>query len=128
MTHLAMRLGGAWVGRSVLIGCTRLLMLAGAGHLGERLANTVEGAQPLFSRRPSDRATRVFDPAAPPPPAPSPSALYSPPPSLAALPPLRSEAGVLSMATLMGEGQVGEWLRKGSGGEALEEGGSVMPE
>ena len=123
-----MRLGGAGAGGSVPIGCTRLLMLAGAGHLGERLANTVEGPQPLLSRRPRDRATRDFDPAAPPPPAPSPSAPCSPPPSLAAAPPLRSEAGVLSMATLMGEGQAGEWLRKGSGGEALAEGGSVMPE
>ena len=99
LTHLAMRRGGAWLGRAVLIGWTRLVIPAGAGHLGDRLANTVDGVQPRRSKRPNERATRVRDKP------PTPPGLASPSASPSAC--LRSGPGVLSMATLIGEGQAG---------------------
>lgn len=93
-------------------------------HLGDQLANMEAGAQPRFSRRRRDRATRdvVAFPAAGAwaPGGPSPS------PSLASA--RRSEAEVLSNATLMGDGQEGVWGGKGRGGEASAVGKSVRPE
>ena len=100
--------------------------------MGDKLANMVAGAQPLFSRRRRDRAMRDLDTF---PPAgaraaaaegfPSPPASPSPPPPASAR---RSEAEVLSKATLMGDGHAGVWARKGRQGEALAAGKSVMPE
>lgn len=90
--------------------------------MGDRLANTVEEVQPRLNRRPNERAIREREVTA----VPQPSGPASPPSSPPPLPSshLRSEAGVLSMVTLMGEGQAGVWgRRKGKGGEAGEEEG-----
>ena len=84
----------------------------------------VEGVQPRFSRRRSERAMR--DLGAFPPAGARASRFPSPSPSLASA--RRSEAEVLSKATLMGDGQAGVWARKGRDDEALAEGESVMPE
>lgn len=102
----------------------RLLVPAAEWHLGDKLANMVAGVQPLFSRRRSDRAMRDLDTL--PPMGARASGFPSPSPSLAST--RRSDAEVLSKATLMGEGQAGVWARKGREGEALAEGGSVKPE
>lgn len=123
-THLAMRLGGAWLGWSGLMGWMRLLVPAAEWHLGDKLANMVVGVQPRFSRRRRDRATRDLD--AFPPTVAGAAGFPSPSPSLAST--RLSEADVLSKATLMGDGQTGVWSRKGREGEALAEGKSEMPE
>lgn len=80
--------------------------------------------QPRFSRRRRDRAMRDLETL--PPTGPRAARFPSPSPSLAST--RRSEAEVLSKATLMGEGQAGVWARKGREGEAVAEGKSEMPE
>lgn len=116
-----MRLGGAWLGWSGLMGWMRLPVPAAEEHLGDRLAKTVEGVQPRLSRRRRDTATRDLDtfpsarPAAGGRPSPSPSPASC----------RRSDADVLSRATLMGDGHAGVLARKGRDGEA--EGKSEMP-
>lgn len=99
----------------------RLLVVAAVWHLGDRLANMAEGLHPLFSSRRSDRAIRDLDKF--PPSGTRTSALPSP--SLASS--RRSEAEVLSRATLIGDGQTGVCARKGREGEAVREGGSGIP-
>lgn len=123
-THLPIRLGGAWLGWSGLMGWMRLLVPAAEWYLGDRLANMVEGVQPRFSRRRSERGMQDLDtlPAA----GARASGIPAAPPSPASA--RRSEAEVLSKATLMGDGQAGEWARKGREGEALAEGKSLIPE
>lgn len=100
----------------------RLLVVAAVWHLGDRLANMAEGLQPLFSRRRNDRAIRDLDKL---PPSGACTSVF-PSPSLASR--RRSDAEVLSKATLMGDGQTGVWARKGREGEAVAEGGSGIPE
>lgn len=102
----------------------RLLVPAAEWHLGDRLANMAEGVHPRFSRRRRERAMRDLDTF--PPTGGRASGFPSPSPSPASI--RRSEAEVLSKATLMGDGQAGVWARKGREGEALAEGESVMPE
>lgn len=102
----------------------RLLVPAAGLHLGDKLANIEEGVQPRLSRRRRDRAMRDLDTF--PPADARASGFPSLSPSLASA--RRSEAEVLSKATLMGDGQAGVWAKKGREGEALAEGGSVMPE
>jgi len=91
---------------------------------GDKLANMAEGLQPRFSRRRRDKAIRDFDVF--PPTGPRVSEFPLPSPSVAS--DRRSEAEVLSKATLMGDGQAGVWARKRREGEALAEGGSVTPD
>ena len=102
----------------------RLLAPAAEWYLGDKLANTVEGVHPRFSRRRRDRGIRDLDE----PPPEGAWASGSPPlsPSLASA--RRSEAEVLSKATLMGDGQAGVWARKGKEGEASAGGESLKPE
>lgn len=123
-THFPIRLGGAWLGCSGVIGWMRVLVPAAEWHLGDKLANMVDGVQPRFSRRRRESAMRDLDtfPAA----GTRASGLPSLSPSLAST--RRSEAEVLSKATLMGDGQAGVWARKGREGEAFAGGESVMPE
>lgn len=102
----------------------RLLVPAEEWHLGEKLANMVEGVQPRFRRRRRDRAIRDLDTF--PPAGALASGFPSLSPSLASA--RRSEAEVLSKAMLMGDGQAGACARKGREGEALAEGKSEMPE
>lgn len=102
----------------------RLLVPAAEWHFGDKLANMVEGVQPRFSSRRRDRAMRDLDTF---PPAGTRAAGFpSTSPSVASA--RRSEAEVLSKATLMGDGQAVVWARKGREGEALAEGKSEMPE
>lgn len=100
----------------------RLLVPAAEWHLGDKLANMVEGVQPRFSRRRRDRAIRDLDTF--PPAGPGAPGVPSPAPSQAST--RRSEVEVLSKATLMGD--AGVWVRKGREGESLAEGESRMPE
>lgn len=100
----------------------RLLVVAVVWHLGDRLANMAEGLQPLFSSRRSDRAIRDLD-KFPPSGA---QASMLPSPSLDSS--RRSDAEVLSKATLMGDGQTGVWVWNRREGEAVTEGGSGIPE
>lgn len=123
-TYLPILLEGAWLGSSGLMGWMRLLVPAAAWHLGDKLANMAEGLQPRFSRRRRDEATR--DLGAFPPAGAGASEFLSPSPSLVSG--RRSETEVLSNATLMGDGQAGERVRKGRGEEALARVVSVMPE
>lgn len=102
----------------------RLLVPAAEWHFGDRLANMVEGAQPRFSRRLRERAIRDLD--AFPPAGTRTSGFPSRSTSPASA--RRSEAEVLSKATLMGDGQAGVCARKEREDEALAEGESVRPE
>lgn len=121
--HLETRLAGAWLGWSGLMGWMRVP--AAEGHLGERLAKTVDGVQLRLSRRRRDTPTPDLGTvlwaaggraAAARGPSPSPSRASS----------RRSDAETLSRATLMGEGQAVLLLaRKGREGEP--EGKSELP-
>lgn len=81
----------------------RLLVPAAEWHLGDRLANMVEGVHPRFSKRRRERVMRDLDTF--PPEGGLVSGFPSRSPSPAST--RRSEAEVLSKATLMGDGQAG---------------------
>lgn len=105
-----MRLGGAWLGWSGLIGWMRLPVPAAEGHLGDRLAKTADGVQLRLSRRRRDTPTPDLDAfpwAAGGGAAAAEAAAVacgpSPSPSRASC--RLSDAETLSKATLMGEGQ-----------------------
>lgn len=91
--------------------------------MGDKLANILAGLQPLFSRRRNDRGIRDLVTFAH---TEAGACRFPSPPSEGST--RRSEAEVLSKATLMGDGQAGLWVRNGRVGEVLAEGGSVMPE